>query len=49
VKQHPPGKFPKKLVNKIAIKTKIGGHHWQFFLKAFSPPQGFWQKLPPWI
>ncbi len=43
-----------KLVNKNAIKPKIGGPPWQFFLKALTPPRDFGKnfKYPPppfWI
>ena len=43
MKQHPPRQIFEKLVNKNAIKHKIGapprgGGPWQFFLKPLSPP-----------
>ena len=46
MKQHPPRQIFKKLVNKNAIKRKIGVPPWQFFLKPLTPPQEFWQKHP---
>jgi hypothetical protein len=33
----PPQANFKTFVNKNAIKPKIGGHLWQFFLKALTP------------
>jgi hypothetical protein len=33
-----PRQIFKKLVNKNAIKPKIGGPPWQFFLKPMTPP-----------
>jgi hypothetical protein len=33
-----PSQIFKKLVNKNAIKCKIGGPPWQFFLKPLTPP-----------
>jgi hypothetical protein len=48
-----------KLVNKNAIKGKIGGPHWQFFLKPFTPlgilaktsstPPGFSTRVYLWL
>jgi hypothetical protein len=44
VKQHPPRQIFEKLVNKNAIKRKIGGPPWQFFLKPLTPPLGILAK-----
>jgi hypothetical protein len=41
-----------RLVNKNAIKPKIGRPTWQFFLKALPSPRDFGKNLtypPPWI
>jgi hypothetical protein len=51
MKQHPPRQIFEKLVNKNAIKPKIGGPPWQFFLKALTSP-GILAKTsstPYWI
>jgi hypothetical protein len=48
MKQHTPpgpGHIFEKLVNTNAIKRKIDGPPWQFFLKPLTP-QEFWQKHP---
>jgi hypothetical protein len=37
----PPRQIFEKLVNKNAIKPKIGGPPWQFFLKPLTPPKDF--------
>jgi hypothetical protein len=46
----PPRQIFEKLVNKNAIKPKIGGPPGNFVLEALNPP-GFWKNLsyPPWI
>ena len=52
MKQHPPRQIFEKLVNKNAIKCKIGGPPWQFFLKPLTPPRNFDKNIPyplPWI
>jgi hypothetical protein len=41
MKQHPSRQIFKKLVNKNAIKPKIGGPFRQFFLKALTSPKDF--------
>jgi hypothetical protein len=46
MKQHPPRQIFKKLVNKNAIKPKIGVPPWQFFLKPLTPPLGI-SSTPP--
>ncbi len=52
MKQYPPRQIFEKLVNKNAIKRKIGGLPWQFFLKPLTPPRNFGKNIPyplPWI
>jgi hypothetical protein len=53
MEEHPPRQIFEKLVNKNAIKRKIGGPPWHFFLKPLTPPRDFGKKLqvppPPWI
>ncbi len=45
MKQQPPRQIFEKLVNKNAIKRKIGGPPWQYFLKPLTlPPLGIWAK-----
>jgi hypothetical protein len=38
MKQQPLKQIFENLVNKNAIKPKIGGPPWQFFLKPLTPP-----------
>jgi hypothetical protein len=40
----PPQQIFEKLVNKNAIKRKIGRPHWQFFLKLLTLPLGILAK-----
>jgi hypothetical protein len=44
MKQHPHRQILEKLDNKNAIKPKIGGPPWQFFLKPLAPPPGILAK-----
>ncbi len=48
----PPRQIFEKLVNKNAIKRKIGGPPWQFLLNPLTPPRNFGKNIPyplPWI
>jgi hypothetical protein len=54
MKQHPPRQIFEKLVNKNAIKRKIGGSPLAIFLETLDPPLGILAKTsrtppPPWI
>jgi hypothetical protein len=52
MKQHPPRQIFEKLVNKNAIKPKIDGPPWQFFLKPLTLLRDFgkiFKYTPPWI
>jgi hypothetical protein len=44
MKQHPPRKIFRKLVNKNAIKRKIGGPPLAIFPETLDPPLGIWAK-----
>ena len=44
MKEHPPGKFVEKLVNKNAIKRKIGGPPLAIFPETLDPPLGILAK-----
>ncbi len=48
MKQHPPDKFSKKLVNKNAIKAKIGDTPGNFSGKPRAPSKNLSYRLP-WI
>jgi hypothetical protein len=47
----PPRQILEKLVNKNAIKPKIGGPPLVIFPETFDPPRDFGKnfKYPPWI
>ncbi len=44
MKQHPPRQIFEKLVNKNAIKRKIGGHPLAIFPETLDPPLGILAK-----
>ncbi len=53
MKQHPPRQIFEKLVNKNAIKRKIGGPPLAIFPETLDPPpRNFGKNIPnppPWI
>jgi hypothetical protein len=53
MKQHPPRQIFEKLVNKNAIKPKIGGPPQAIFPESLDPPpRNFGKNIPyplPWI
>jgi hypothetical protein len=52
VRQHPPRQIFEKLVNKNAIKPKIGGPPQAIFPESLDPPRNFGKNIPyplPWI
>jgi hypothetical protein len=52
MKQYPPRQIFEELVNKNAIKRKIGGPSLGIFPETLDPPRNFGKNIPyplPWI